>query len=308
MDIEPIEKEDIIIPHVIEKDEDGIFHAFIDRLKDKSNISLNNFYRNVNTLISKPVDNPDDMPNPNMFASYNVSINRLLYIRSMFQTTIDHELLHMSSTVKGERYTHCGFCQIDFDKYQVFGEALNEGYTVLLDERYFADKTPEKQELLNTTYVLPKLFVTNLEDIIGKEQMEKWYFDGDLYSLIEEMCKYISFKRVNDFIIDLDIMSDYSINDEGVKGYRKIARAYEDAVSIITEMALYRLYYNYYEGNISIRELAEQGEAIKEYSQMVIGMTSQLVGRRIQTRPMKDRKFHKIAKKTSDSANKNVFK
>ena len=305
--------DDIVIresfPHVLVQDYDGIYVAFLDRLKDKTNISLDNFFRNASTAKVIPVDSKEDMPQATMFAAYNVTINRLAYIRSMFKDTVDHELLHMASTIKGQKYTHCGFSLIDLNNNRVFGEGLNEGYTTLLDERYFSDRTPSKKELLAKTYMLPKLFSEGLENLIGAEIMEKWYFDGDVKSLIEEMCKYVSFNRAIDFIYDLDDMNEYAIHDQGIRGYKEIARAVEDAVSIVTEMALYDAYYNYYSHNIGISDLARIGEAIKESSQMVIGMTVQDGSlRRIANKPMSDGKFKRLAKRVSNSANKNVFK
>ena len=306
MYIEKITHRNKGIKRELTKDPDGIFTAYLERLKGLKHISLNNFYANANSLNIIPVDSAEDMPDKTMYAAYDVGSNTLKYLKAMYQNAIDHELLHLSSTVFEKDYVHCGFCQIDLKHNIAFAEALNEGYTAVLDDRYFGDRTETKKEIFDHTYMLPKFFAENLESIIGKTLMEKLYFDGDIEGLINEMCKYISYNRVIDFIFDMDMINDGAIYDTELKSYKNIVRAFEDAVSIIIEMLLYDLYYSYYSGDIDIQELANKAQSIKKYSLMVVSLTSLTNGKNATTKPMSEKQFTKLAEKCSNSAKKNI--
>lgn len=66
--------------------------------------------------------------------------NEILYKNGYLYSGIMHELFHASSTVKTNKEIKSGFLSIVKDKgkllYRCLG--LNEGYTALLDDRYFS--------------------------------------------------------------------------------------------------------------------------------------------------------------------------
>jgi len=297
------------VQHIITKeDEDGIFHAFIKELEPVEHICLDNFYANINSLDVKKVSSSIEMPDPTMAASYELFDNQLLYIDGMYLYTIDHELLHLASRVETDKYIHCGFCQLDKETETSFGIGLDEGYTVILDERYFKDRIPGKAEYIKKTYPITRLLSANLEDLLGQEIMEKYYFDADLGSLIDEMTKYCPIQRCIQFIADLDII--HSVNRKIALTnyeYANVKHAIEDAISFLTEMALYNVYYNYEMGYISLKSLADIAMSIRDYSKMclsVIGLSNG--AKKFTTTPMSDDKFFKLCKYSSMSAKKNA--
>lgn len=103
-----------------------------------------------------------------------------------FKTT-KHELFHLS-TNDGDK---SGFYINNYAR------ALNEGYTQILAERYFA-------EGIGKTYLFEVMFVKIIEQLVGQDKMEKYYFDLDLVSLINDLSKYESEQNIVNFIENLD--------------------------------------------------------------------------------------------------------
>lgn len=113
------------------------------------------------------------------FPKDNIIILDLSYKNKTIKDTLIHELLHMAS--------FSGFDQLILvNKRKLIehiGIGLNEGYTVLLCERYFNINA-------QYTYEFLKHFSKSLEKIIGKEKMEYLYFSKNLYGLINELKNY----------------------------------------------------------------------------------------------------------------------
>ena len=94
-----------------------------------------------------------------------------------------HELLHLSAIKKKLRF---GVLRTGFERfsppYDRFGESLNEGYTELLTERYFITQ--------RKPYYYEVDISSKLENLVGKNLMEKYYFNSDLKSIIKELEKF----------------------------------------------------------------------------------------------------------------------
>ena len=97
-----------------------------------------------------------------------------------FRETLYHELLHMTSSYISKDKDVSGFLteiKTPFSKTKI-GSLLNEGYTELLTKRYFkcTDNEYYKKEVL---------LASRIEEFIGREEMEKAYFEGNLNYIIE---------------------------------------------------------------------------------------------------------------------------
>ena len=79
------------------------------------------------------------------------------------------------------------------------GTGLNEGYTQVLNERYFYSKGT-----YIGCYSLFVRFASYLEVLVGQEKMESLYFKADLEGLIQELEKYASRDEVLRLIKDID--------------------------------------------------------------------------------------------------------
>lgn len=109
---------------------------------------------------------------------------------------LTHELLHMASTRKDKDFTYSGF-HIRGKKIEI-GEGLNEGYTELLNGRYFAAART------NDSYFDLQMLAFGIEDIVGQENMEEMYFSNDLSGLIESLGKYVSKDEAIELITKMD--------------------------------------------------------------------------------------------------------
>ncbi len=140
------------------------------------------------------------------------------------KSALMHELLHMASR-KNEMFS--GFRQEVIDKqgkHHFIGSMLDEGYTEKLNENEFS-KSDGK-----TAYSDIFPIVTGLQRIVGKDNMDKLYFNADLYSLI----KYINYYENNlDSVIDLISTIDESYKEKRIeKRYEKIDKAKEKICDI----------------------------------------------------------------------------
>ncbi len=167
--------------------------------------SLTNYYNNINSVIFKKDFLSKIL---GIGGSYSDLLNRIRYndIDSLY-----HELFHLASTVYREatKTYHVGFTQSDNSHLNVFvngriGDSLNEGYTVLLTQRYFGDKGKPKSKQRQFEFDM----ASKVEMIVGKEKMESLYLEADLMGLINELKKYATEDEVVRFINALDRISE----------------------------------------------------------------------------------------------------
>lgn len=172
----------------------------------KKNISeenLNLYYNNINNLTIKAhskidlnlIVNPCD-------GYYQVDKNILFVHDKNSIDSFNHEMLHMASSYfdLNDDYCYVGFSQNgkDFE----IGISLNEGYTELLNTRFFNIEE-------ETDYEYDVLIAFLVERIVGKDKMQKLYFNANLYDLVKELEVYSSRKETITFIKALDFIHNY---------------------------------------------------------------------------------------------------
>lgn len=140
------------------------------------------------------------------------------------KSALMHELLHMASR-KNEMFS--GFRQEVIDKqgkHHFIGSMLDEGYTEKLNENEFS-KSDGKTDYSD---IFP--IVSGLQRIVEKDNMDKLYFEADLYSLI----KYINYYEKDlDSVIDLISTIDESHREKRIeKRYEKLDKAKEKICDI----------------------------------------------------------------------------
>lgn len=175
----------------------------------------NAFYQNIKDLVLKEFDTPEQAnvkrkSSKNTAGSYNVQHNTLRTYRESIMNgrrkdteeikryVTFHELLHMASSYKKGVIKVCGFHQkIGLSS---IGRGLNEGYTKLLLSRYFySSKKP-----LIMSYTEEQLLAFGIEEIVGKEEMEKLYFAGDLNGLINKLSRWSTIDEIRTIIESID--------------------------------------------------------------------------------------------------------
>lgn len=184
----------------------GYIVNFAKVLKEKfPEEDLQNFYRNLRTI---KVFN-SNMFSENLFVSsksdtkilgiYSAKRNSVKINMDYIDRSIYHEFFHLASSRYENGVTYSGFSQ-ENGKDMVIGTALTEGYTELLNKRYFHD------ENYKCSYFMEVCTASFIEKIVGKEKMESLYLNANLPGLIDELSKYSSIEDVERFIKNSDML------------------------------------------------------------------------------------------------------
>ena len=117
------------------------------------------------------------------------------------KTTLTHEILHSSSS--NPYYAAVGFNrlfgeikEIELEQNEI-GRGLNEGYTELINNRLFKEKSYSYILLNKIAYLIELLFE-------NKEDMKNYYFNNNLEGIIYELNKYIKEEEIIELLIDID--------------------------------------------------------------------------------------------------------
>lgn len=123
----------------------------------------------------------------------------LITLHRKDEVTFYHELFHASSSYYDENklVLNSGFHHQHINEKKDIGRGFNEGYTELLTQRYFGKNG-------DSGYSNELHYAKLIEHLIGKEQMQSFYFKSSLDDLITKMCKYNSLENVLKFIENMD--------------------------------------------------------------------------------------------------------
>ncbi|MBQ3020620.1 MAG: hypothetical protein IJD92_00160 [Bacilli bacterium] len=174
--------------------------------KELSHCNSNILKENLKTLKiikRRPLRDGKDI----IYASYE-ALNNVIYIfRGKY---IFHELLHMATTVKNkDNIIHIGFACVDLNRKIKIGARINEGYTMLLTNRYFNNFLKSYKY-----YQIETHFMYMLEIILERNTLEKLYFEADFDRLIDLLLKYNSYENIKSFVFDMDKI--YKKENDGV--------------------------------------------------------------------------------------------
>lgn len=173
-----------------------MFCNFLELNRDSS--ELVNFHRNLRDLKVNLLFNYKDLDFSGM---YDVIDNTVHINYNRLDMAIFHELLHMASR-NSEGIVNCGFTKVCSHEIKYIG--LNEGYTDLLSERYFSG---------DCTYQMERNISFLLEKIVGKNDMEKLYFQANINGLVSLLSNYSDEKDILIFLDDVDYVYNH-IEDE----------------------------------------------------------------------------------------------
>ena len=135
-----------------------------------------------------------------------------LYYRIDSFKIATHELFHLSTP---------GFRDLN-DSFR--GQGLNEGYTELLNRRYFNIQ-------FDNPYIIETKIAQLLEKILGTDVMEKAYFEANFDLIINELSIYMDLKDINEFRDNIDCINrlkldiydkDFRIKKEKVQNYTNL--------------------------------------------------------------------------------------
>ena len=203
IDIDKVKK--MTIDHYIKKNKvfistennkiKNILENFVNVMNDNFNEEdLGNLYDNIIWVLFKKY----------ISIKYNGDYDPVTnIIRALSEDDFDsihHELIHMSANPYDNTNDYGGF-YYTIDEYSI-GYGLDEGYTELLNKRYFNSKT-------ENVYRLQIIICRYLEELIGKNKMEKMYLNANLFGIIKELKQTHKTKEIERFIAAIDFTHDY---------------------------------------------------------------------------------------------------
>ncbi len=162
----------------------------------KNNVSTNdlaNVYENMKTLLV--IKEKYSIFN-SVLGTYGPMENILTYSK---QNALSHEFIHMASSEYdlNTDISYCGFSQYLTDTAHI-GYSLNEGYTELLNNRYYLkNQKPKKYKSLSEIALL-------MEKIITEEEMIHLFFSHNLPGLIEKLSNYTDEENATNLIFNID--------------------------------------------------------------------------------------------------------
>ena len=184
------------------------------------------------------------------YGGYNPLKNTLILDINDFESTIDHELFHVSSSLNYlNRLLISGFHQTILKNKKVIesiGIGINEGYTQYLAEKYFSNKRN-----IMSAYRYQVAIVKLVEEIVGANKMQSFYFNADLFALINELSYYNDKGKVIEFIKSLDFLHK-KLSNPNYKGnnQRITINTFRKVHIFLIETYLYKLQEEIDLGNI----------------------------------------------------------
>lgn len=173
----------------------NIIKKFLVTLHTKcKNFSPDLFLKNYKNTLFKI----NDLKKDKLEAYYSTSTEsskRLNILKVNDFGSSNHELLHQASSKSIDGVVYSGFSTYSNSEY--IGVGINEGYTQLLSERYFCENE-------GSSYFIEVEILKILENIVGKDKMEKYYFKADCSSLITQLTNYEEYNSIIEFIKDVD--------------------------------------------------------------------------------------------------------
>lgn len=165
-------------------------------------VSLNIFNNNYKTLCFKEHEKRIKGSRKTVIGNYVQELTLINLLKEDKTRSVYHELLHCASSCIKNNVLYSGFKQTRLNRggYSI-GDAFNEGYTALLEERFFSDVVTKQ-----SGYTFEKTIVSLFEIIVSQKALELLYFSADLHTLVEavklfkEESSFLEFLRRMDYI------------------------------------------------------------------------------------------------------------
>ena len=238
--------------------------SFADVLTSNYNDNLlNKFYYNINKL--KVVSKDSNLATKRCLEGrYSSSQNKIIIYNNNIDITIFHELFHMSTRIFKNGVLFTGFHQRSFiPGYDDIGYGINEGYTELLTERYFANDSDR------LGYYFERFFASYIEKLIGEDKMSELYFKADILGLIDALKAYNNEETIIFIIKCLDY---FSANWQNKMCYKN-----NDAAITYCQFFIYDSYLKLLKNNYD-NNLIDKDTLIYEISELYEDLCFEIVG------------------------------
>lgn len=229
-----------------------IYKDFYDDLNKNRKKDMTIFLHNLETVKLKRVPESHGITYSTA-AQYNIDENIIEILKiDKFYDSIDHELLHLASCIVDKNGNiFSGFSQRRGDA--LVGLGLDEGYTALLDDRYFLHRTERKEKNNHLIYPFVKTLARRVEEFIGTEEMEDFYFTADLLSIVKKLSYYTSLDETIEFLKNMDyILLNYE--QAQFSNIFLVFKKYSECMLFIVEAWVYRIAEGYINGQMNNKE------------------------------------------------------
>lgn len=269
-----------------------MFKRFVEDLNKDRKKDMSFFYNNLDTLEIEYID-PYKGICYDAAAQYSMDKNKIEVVcGDRVDTFIDHELLHMASSITDEEGNiYSGFIQARGDL--GIGYGLDEGYTSLLDDRYFINRTEEKPQRNKETYCVVKYIAKLVEEFVGQEEMEDLYFTANLLELVQFLASYTSVEEATQFIHDIDEIL-IGFEQKRFKRFFLCLRKFAECSRFMAEAWYARVTEGYIDGKLTDEEYKACLEDIKR----MLSNRLKLVHFPIQSKS--NSKYYKVIKSKVD--------
>lgn len=209
-------------------------NEFIATLKNVPHIDLTALYDNFQDFGIElcQTKKQNDVKGIHSFINNKI----LVADNEVFEESLFHELLHLSSSRHVGKWFFAGFrlieTKIEDDKLYVInsiGIGLNEGYTELLNRRYFHSKRAYPEFVRIAKMV---------ENIVGQARMESLYFKSDLCSLVQDLSAYGNLEKAIALIKKIDHLYNALYRNKYFIPRILAKQTYKEIVNLLCEMTL----------------------------------------------------------------------
>ena len=157
----------------------------------------------------------DEYDDKNPDGAYDHIFNKLELYQIEDRRELTQELLRIASTTKVFGHIFSGFSQTRL--LSNVGNGLNSGYTQVLNDRYFNYHSTDKN-------YPEQLFAKCIEKMVGKDNMERYYFMGELSFLIEDLEPHLQERDIEALIVSLDIINKYGHKEKKSKRQEELVK------------------------------------------------------------------------------------
>ena len=180
----------------LKEENETLFIFASDLLKNVKIENMRNFMKNAPYITINYLPQKEALKNGNQIkaGTYTLCSKQIDIYFDQNNTTLYHELLHAASS--DFSYNVSGF-HICLETGESLGKGLNEGYTELLNKRFFAKKSKSYTKLQKLAALI-ELFYENKEDMITD------YFNADAIGLIGELLKSMSLEEAINILVEID--------------------------------------------------------------------------------------------------------
>ena len=208
---------------------------FTDIFANQFGETENKIYKR--NLASLYIAKANDLTHPYSTGEYSIDKNTI-FIKKNVGLTLYHELFHVASTKNG----NSGFERQENGL--VYYRGINEGYTDLMTSKYFNNG----ERLLG--YYAASTICAMLNDIVGREKMEKLYLNSNIKGLLNELYKYFGEDKAIDLLDILDsIYEEYETENYSSK---KLDELFKQAYIYLCEAYITKMYLEYKNNRLNI--------------------------------------------------------